>query len=574
MKLRNPFDVVIEALFPGWGVQRAGSRSKLKANSRIDGNWGARDQTGGAYAGGKQSRIDKDWNPRNSSAESAISGSLPLLLGRSREMCRDNWMAASGQGAYRRHVVGTGITVVSTATNPDTGDDLERFNNEIDMLWEEWSTTAAFVDIERRKTLGAIQSLWMDEIFDAGQAMTIMNYQPRPETVGLFLQPFDPEQLDDSIPSWGENRVYRGVEVDEFTAAIAYHVHTGGNPSDVFRAGSERVESGRVLHMFRQSRARQILGVPWMHPVLVKARCTDQFDAYTLIKARGEAAFGGFITTSDDDGRGPSGFGAAARPGETGLDADGNVEINLTPGLWNRLGKNDDVKFAPPVTPNSMYDPFKRSQNTEAAAGMGLDYPTVARDFSKQNFSGLRQGLLENDGETDAIRENIILPGLRRVRVAFKEFAIMERRVLAPRFFTDPRWRREYLRDDYQGPPKLPIDPAKAAAANKINLDLGIETLETILNRLGINWKTQVRRMKQIKKVLDEAGIEIPGVNAPSKTSPREPRPEKKNGNDTPAGEADGDDLSSRLVDVILEDAVSGQGDEAELQTAGSGQEA
>ncbi len=559
--MRNILDVTIAAMFPGWGVRRAAAREMLRVNRGLDGTWGARNQIGGAYAGGKRSRVDKDWNPRNSSAESAIGGSLPLLLGRSRQMVRDNWAAASGQGAYRRHVVGTGITAVSTATDPDTGEDLEKFNDEVDELWEEWSSTPAFCDIERRKTIPAIQALWMDEIFDAGQAMTIMNYEPRRDAVGLLLQVFDPEQLDEAVTSWGGNRVWRGVEVDKFTAAIAYHVHTGGNATDVFRAKSERVEAERVLHMMRQSRARQILGVPWMHPVLVKTRHIDQYDVYTMIRARGEAAIGGVIT-SNDENQGNAPFGTQGASGDDNLDARGNREMNFEPGMWPRMKIGEDVTFKPQETPNSTYDQFKKRQAVEAFAGMGLDYPTGARDFSKTNFSGLRQGLLENWAESDAIRTQIILPELVKVRRAFKQFAILEKRVSAPKFFTDPRWRRAYLSDDYQGPPKLPVDPAKAAAANKINMDLGIETFETILNERGINWKKQVRRMKHIKKVLDDAEIEIPGVNAPSKTSPREPRPERQNGNDDPqrgtnVEQSAGDDgLTDRLVEGILQEAM------------------
>ncbi len=560
--MKNILDMTIAAMFPGWAVRRAAAREMLRANIGVDGTWGARDQSRGAYAGGKRSRVDKDWNPRNSSAESAIGGSLSMLLGRSRQMTRDNWLAASAQGAYRRHVVGTGITVVSTATNPDTGEDLERFNDEIDELYEEWSTTPEFCDIERRKTVAAIQALWMDEIFDAGQAMTIMNYEPRRDTVGLFLQVFDPEQLDGSLARWGDNRVWGGVEVDTFTAAIAYHVHTGDNPMDVFKARSQRIEASRVLHMMRQSRARQILGVPWMHPVLVKARHTDQYDVYTLIRARGEAAIGGVIT-SNDENQGNAPFGVEGPPGDDGVDARGTREMNFEPGMWPRLRTGEDISFKPQETPNTMYEPFKKRQAVEAFAGMGLDYPTGARDFSKTNFSGLRQGLLENWAETDAIRVQIVLPEFVKVRRAFKQFAILEKRVAAPRFFSDARWRRAYLSDDYQGPAKLPVDPAKAAAANKINMDLGIETFETVLNERGINWKNQVRRIKHIKEVLDEAGIEIPGINAPSKTSPVEPRPQREDGNNDPGRgtggavqQSSGDGLTDRIVEGILQDAV------------------
>ncbi len=79
----------------------------------------------------------------------------------------------------------------------------------------------------------------------------------------------------------------------------------------------------------------------------------------------------------------------------------------------------------------------------------------------------------------------------------------------------------------------------------------------------GINWKKQVRRLKHIKEVLDEAGIEIPGINAPSKTSPAEPRPERDDGNNDPGRgtggavqQSSGDGLADRLVEGILQDAV------------------
>ena len=65
------------------------------------------------------------------------------------------------------------------------------------------------------------------------------------------------------------------------------------------------------------------------------------------------------------------------------------------------LAPGRTMKFHAPTTPGSQYEPFTRTQITKIAAGAGLDYPTVARDFTGMTYSGQLQGRLETWAETD-----------------------------------------------------------------------------------------------------------------------------------------------------------------------------
>ena len=502
-------DRAIAAVSPSWAARRVAARMRYVALS--------------TYEAAKKRRVERDWTPSNKSADQAIVDDLPTLRARARAAVRDTWAGASARGGYRRKVVGIGITPRSAATHPDTGTLLEEFNAEVDELWREWANDPTACDAERRKTLIGKQRLWITELFTVGQAFIVPSYTRRKDRVGLVLQEIEPEQLDDTVSSYEGRSVRAGIEIDGVGAAVAYHVHTGKHPLEQYSTNSERIPADQMIHLLDQDRVRQTHGVPWMAPILRKLRHEGMYDEYMLIKARAEAAFTGMVI--QDIGLGDANPGLATPSGETGLDADGNVEVNVEPGMMTRLRPGEDVKFPPGNNPNPQYDGFSREQIKRIAAGTGLDYATVARWFADGNFSTQRMNRIETYEETDPLQEMMIWCGLSRIREQFKEYCILERRVKAPRFFTDSRWRRAYLRESWQGPPKTPIDEVKHAAAVKVMLELGLTTRADILNELGLNWRDVFRQIKAEKEYAADQEISLPGLTGPAKTDPHEARP-------------------------------------------------
>jgi lambda family phage portal protein len=71
-------------------------------------------------------------------------------------------------------------------------------------------------------------------------------------------------------------------------------------------------------------------------------------------------------------------------------------EITLEPGIVERLNPREKMNFINPNRPNSNVDPFMRLMLREVAAGTGVSYESLSRDYSQSNYSSSRLALLDD----------------------------------------------------------------------------------------------------------------------------------------------------------------------------------
>jgi lambda family phage portal protein len=544
MKIGLHIDRALGVLAPQWAARRVAARARFEAAVAL-----------ATYEAAKKRRVEKDWGVANSSAEGALGGDLLTLLARARAAGRDSWAGVSIKDAWRRKVVGTGITPRASAKD-NAGNFLRDFNRAIDAEWYEWARTPEWCDQERGKTLLMKQRLWIDELVEAGEVLILLNSEPASDHVGLLLQEIEVEQLDTTITQFGRNEVRSGIEIDDFGAAVAYHLHAGKHPLDMYSSTPARVPADRVLHLFEPRRVRQTHGVTRLHAVLRTMRHGAMYGEYELVKARAQAALIGLITSGADLAT-TSPVGTGLLSGQTGKDARSNVEINMEPGVWPHLAPGEDVKFPPPSSPNSTFGPYTQELTKQSAAGSGMDGATVSRDFTGGNFSTQRMNRIETYEETDPVQQLLIDVALRPTREEFVTMAVMQGRVQAPAFFSDVLRRRAYLSCSWQGPAKMPVDEANHAAAIKVLQEKGFTNYQIVLNELGLDWREVLEQWAEESAYAKELGITIPGLNAPAKVAPQEPRPTKKRkGEEEPAEDEEEGDLGRRLVKREVLDAV------------------
>lgn len=509
------------------------------------------------YAAAEKNRLNQDWRPKDKSADQAVIPDMRTLNARARMAIRDDWAAKSGRGGYIRHVVGIGITPRPNARDPQTNDPLAEYNTMLAKLWDRWQRDPNACDIEKRKDFLGTQRLIAGELFSVGECLVLPVFRNQPGNVGMTVQLIEPEQLDTTVISHDGREVRGGVEVDEFGAAVAYHVYTNSHPLETVRPKSTRIEAERVFHVIDPDRIRQTRGATAMTAVLKRLWHLGMYDEYELIAKKGEACIG--LSITEDPARQAPLVGVGGGTGETGVDSPTkqNQELNFEPFMVLRPQNGERVDLLDPKRPGGTYEPYTRIQVSQSAAGMGSDYATVARDYSKGNFASQRQGLIETWDETDPIQTLLINLALRGIWEAFVTTAVLEGLVEAPKFFSDPEMHEAYLQADWGPPPKRWIDPAKQAAAAKILLEAGLASRQRILNELGMDWKELLQEAAEYKKLADELGLKIAGVNAPAKTSPSEPRPTRRpDGTDEDDEEPEDDDedgLSAAIVRTVME---------------------
>ena len=339
------------------------------------------------YAGAKQSRLTSGWGQMTTSADSELSTSLRVLRARSRALMRDAPFAKRAKVIVVNNVVGAGIGMQGQVKG--IGDKLDdRINDDIESAWTEWMLkerchtggTLHFADIER---------MAMGQIFETGEIFIRKHFRKFGDSaVPYSLEIIEPERvIDEFQPSalLPDAVVRMGVESDEFRRPLAYFIRRL-HPGEIRYTAKEtdaieRIPASEIFHLRIVDRWPQTRGEPWLHAVLRKLNDVDGYSEAEIVASRAAASYMATIETTQDYGD------------RTETNAR---EITIEPGIVERLAPGEKFNFVNPNRPNSAMDPFMRFMLREIAAGTGVSYESLSRDYSQSNYSSSRLALLDD----------------------------------------------------------------------------------------------------------------------------------------------------------------------------------
>jgi len=517
-------DSLLSPLAPGMALRRLQSRSAFNVALST-------------YDVARFDRTTYDIRGKRVSADQAVIPDMGTATARARQMARDSWIAKSAISAYLRHAVGTGISVRPVARNP-SGDerrpegDWVRFNLDLSREWRRWARTRTLVDLEGKANLLGVQRWGIREFVTVGECFLVLVYRPNPGGVGLVLQRIEQEQLAQEISRAGAggNEIRNGIEIDADGKMVALHVYAGGHRLESgLSLKVERIPADRVLPLWDLERVRQTHGITGFHAVAIKAWHVECYDRNENVAKRAEAA----ICASRTPGPGGATAWGGLQPqsGAGTVDANSNPITEMAPGMIIDLPEGGAMNLLNPQRPGAIYQPYMQMQLSQIAAGLDLDAATLLRDYSKANYGGQRQGLLELWDVTNTCQEMIAEQWLRPIWEAFVVLAIAEGRVQPPAaYFTDAAIKAACLEMDWQPPPKFWIDPARQAAAIKLKLDLGLTTRTRELEELGYTFAETIDELADEQKYAAEKGVRFP--TPADGVSPFEPRPGSDAGGD------------------------------------------
>lgn len=516
--LGGALDRLIAPFSPAWAARRARARAAFEMLA--------------TYGAAEKSRTTADWPTKQTSADQAIIPDLPGVSARARAAARDDWAAASIIQGYRRHIVGTGITVRSRARD-EQGEPIKAFNERADALWRHWCRTKALCDFEQRKTFAEMQGMVVSEFITVGEGIVVRISDSRRNRNGLsplMLHVIEPEMLAWEIvysPTRPGNEVRGGIEIDQETGrAVGLWVYrTHHRLEHVRRPAPEFIPYEQVCHIFRQDRPHQTHGMTRLAAVLKKLWHLQMYDQYQIVRARFEAAIG--MTIEQDPGAPAYGEGFPSVDLPTAR-ADGSFDITIQPGMVNKLPPGYKGKFEVPTTPGGTYAPFMTQQIKEVAAGSGTDHPTLLRDFTQGSFSAQRQAMLERDKETDPLQNLLIDDFIRPVRDEFITMEILAGRLEAPGFFDDPIVALRYLDAGYHRPPKPWIDPVKQASAAEIAIENRLTTRAAVIaENFGEDWRETFDQIDDEERYAADLGLTMPeSQERPAARESDEPDPQ------------------------------------------------
>jgi lambda family phage portal protein len=499
------------------------------------------------YHSAKQSRLTSGWGQSNTSADSELSTSLTMLRTTSRMLVRDAAFAKRAKVVVQNNVVGSGIGMQGQVKT-SAGTLNQRINDAIEDAWHDWQRaplchtggTLHFADFERAS---------IGQVFEAGEVFVRLHFSPFGySSVPLALELIEPERIADEFQPSAldpDAKVRMGIETDRYHRPVAYWIRTL-HPGELRLTAQEtsrleRVPADQIIHLRLVDRWPQTRGEPWLHAVARKLNDMDGYSEAEIIAARGAASY--MATIETDDGM-PLGSVPAVGDGSAGgadTGAGTGREITLEPGVVERLSPGEKFNFHSPNRPNPNMDPFMRMMLREVAAGVGVSYESLSRDYSQSNYSASRLALLD-DRDLWRMLQGWFIRNFRDVvHCIWLQQAVLARAISAIRveeYALNPG-KYEAVRFKPRG--WSWIDPTKEVAAYKEAVKAGFKTVSDVISETGAGRDIEdvLEERDRELKLMAEKGLKF-DTDPQASAAPPNPPPD-----DDPPDDEEGEDDAS-----------------------------
>lgn len=337
-----------------------------------------------AYEGASSGRRMSTWMASSSGINTLIESSINSLRARARHLRRNNPLADGGVDSFVADLIGTGISPSWQINDPD-------LKKEIQILWGDWVLEA---DYDGIFDFYGLQSLVSHSLIESGECLVWLKTQPKSDdlAVPLQLQVLEGDHLDEThsetIPNGNEVRM--GIEFNKRGKRVAYHLWPEHPGEDYLSIERIRVPASEILHVFRATRPGQKRGTTWLASSIVKLYDFDGYDDAEMMRKKGAAMIGGYITQ-------PPGEDMPALPfgNPTDTDTQNRDIVPLEPGTFPKLPPGMDVRFSLPADVGNNYLPFVKQQQRSISRGLGTTYEKFTGDLTEVNLASIRAGRLD-----------------------------------------------------------------------------------------------------------------------------------------------------------------------------------
>ncbi|GJG92845.1 phage portal protein [Cupriavidus pauculus] len=482
-----------------------------------------------------------DWNPYLWSPDGELNMYRDRIVSRVRDLVRnDGWASAA--------VTRTLDTVVGANFHPVFKPDYQALraysgNKGFDHVWAEeygqaleahyrsWSEDLGlYCDAQRNMTIAEMMAVaFRHELVD-GDSLAQVLWLPERMGVGraryaTTIMLVDPDRLSNPQLRYDQKSQRGGVEVDEYGAAVGYHIRRA-HQGDWFSAGDSvrwdliprETSWGRpvIVHNFTPDRAGQHRGgAGILTPVLQRLKMLIKYDGVELDAAIINAIFGAYITSPFDQEFVEEALG----DGKLGAYQEGRSEfhkerrIRLGGAQLTSLYPGESIETVAAARPNANFQAFEAAMLRNVAAGAGVSAQQISQNWSDVNYSSYRAAMLEAWKTFHRRRINFARGFAQPIGSAFVEESFELDDLPMPNGPVPEfaECRTAFARAKWMGPGKGYVDPTKEKEGAVLGMGAGLSTLEDECADLaGADWREVLdRRAVEIKKFRD-LGIPLP----------------------------------------------------------------
>lgn len=447
------------------------------------------------YGAARRDGPNGQWLAADGNINLRNSRDRAIIQARARQIVDDNPNLAGAIQKIINNVIFTGIRPQARIIGAD-GLPHTAANDAVERDFAEWAGHQRWHDL----TALALRHCWID-------GGCLLHFFPRRDLLREGLPPIGVELLDlDSLDTSAGTargasgaRIFSGIEVDDYGNPAAFHVRR----NEVFTcadgrllADTERLPASSCRLVMRRTRIGQILPVSWMHAVISTVHDLDEYQSSERIAARLAAAFGVFVVLPPEmPGNDLNGRPMPALSG--GVDTMQRLISGkdfISQGRIDALPPGADIKVAEYNRPGGSYEPFVKTTQRSASAGMGLSHEAFSNDFSDASFSSVRQAVLE-ERRAYKMQQHFVVEEL--CRPLWKQWTACRAVFSQGSAVVPVRWQK---------PGWSWVDPLKDANASTVRVNLGIVSRRELCEEEGRDYDEVQQQLAEESRLADTGG--------------------------------------------------------------------
>lgn len=486
------------------------------------------------------------WHPALSSPATEMWGERDPLVARVQDITRNNGFAAGAMQTQVDNVIGTNWRLSARPNWRALGIEFKASLEWATIVEAKWRSYAddigCWIDAGRRQRFGGLLRTQFLAWFMTGEHCTVAKWLPERmgpgrARYGTAFQLIDPDRLSNPYGQPESATLRQGVALSpEHGEPIGYWFRDA-HPADwssalqsftwTYVARETAWGRPQVLHGYEVDRDGQVRGKPKMASIVEALRLQDVYEraeaAGTILNAMYAATLETEFGAMDPE-LAKEIFGSDP---ETSRTAFPNVDMTLRGVKVPHLPPGTRLKFNAPTRPAAaQFAQFEETVLRRVAAGLGMSYEQVSRDYSKTNYSSARASLLEAWKFTQGRSEFMATSSADHAYALWLEEAInageIELPAGAPDFYEA---RADWTFCRWIGPGRGWIDPVKEVQASQMKIDTGLSTLEGEAAEQGRDWQEILEQRayeeaEQKRLGLQGSGREVYRVNSVGRDEP------------------------------------------------------
>lgn len=473
-----------------------------------------------------------EWLPATESADAALLPTLRLGNARADDLVRNNGLAANAVSLHKDHIVGH-MFLISYRPNwrylGMNEASAKSFVDEVEAAWTEYCDGIfGEIDIEGKRTF--------TEFIREGVGVHAFNgeifVQPvwDADSTQLFRTRFkavSPKRVDTPGYSMGNRFLRAGVETDRNGRALAYHVCEDDWPA----TGSGKwtriprvLPSGRpaMLHIFEAVEDGQTRGANQFYSVMERLKMLDTLQATQLQAAVVRAMYAATIESELDSEKA---FEYIAGMG-TGDDTRNNPLATIMTNYARYYAVNgirmggvkiphlfpgDELNLQMAQNADNGFSALEKCLLRYIAAGLGVSYEQLSRDYSQVSYSSARASANESWRYFMGRRKFIASRLASQMFACWLEEALI-RGIIRPPAARFSFWeaRSSWCRSEWIGSGRMAIDGLKEVQESVMRIDAGLSTYEKELALMGEDYQEIFRQQVRESAERRSAGLSRP----------------------------------------------------------------